>query len=76
MLKNTCAALVRIRCFLHHCRPRYDQASASARMTELQLSSPVQGLSYFKLRAGRTETLGLSGLVMSTVMQMFNGYGE
>jgi hypothetical protein len=37
------------------------QDSTPARMAELQLTSPVQGDSYFKLRVGRTETLGLSG---------------
>ena len=37
------------------------QDSIPARMIELQLTSPVRGHSYFKLRAGRTETLGLSG---------------
>jgi hypothetical protein len=38
-----------------------DQVSTPARMGELQLNSPVQGRSYFKLRAGHTETSGLSG---------------
>jgi hypothetical protein len=32
-----------------------------ARMAELQLTSPVHGHSYFKLRAGRSETVGLNG---------------
>jgi len=32
-----------------------------ARMGELQLTSPVYGNSYFKLRAGRSETVGLNG---------------
>ena len=31
-----------------------------ARMGELQLTSPVHGNSYFKLRAGRSETVGLN----------------
>jgi hypothetical protein len=38
-----------------------DQFSTPARVTDLQLTSPVQGHSYFKLRVGRTETSGLSG---------------
>jgi len=32
-----------------------------ARLAELQLTSPVAGHSYFKLRAGRSETVGLNG---------------
>ena len=32
-----------------------------ARLAELQLTSPVYGNSYFKLRAGRSETVGLNG---------------
>ena len=32
-----------------------------ARLVELQLSSPVHGDSYFKLRTGRNETVGLNG---------------
>jgi len=32
-----------------------------ARLAELQLTSPVRGNSYLKLRAGRSETVGLNG---------------
>jgi len=32
-----------------------------SRLAELQVTSPVQGNSYLKLRAGRTETVGLNG---------------
>ena len=32
-----------------------------ARLAELQLTSPAQGNAYFKLRAGRNETVGLNG---------------
>jgi hypothetical protein len=38
-----------------------DQESTPARMAELQFTSPVQGRSYFKLRLGRSETVGLNG---------------
>jgi hypothetical protein len=38
-----------------------DQESTPARMAELQLTSPHQGNSYFKLRLGRSETVGLNG---------------
>ncbi len=38
-----------------------NDAHTPARLAELQLSSPVQGNSYFKLRVGRTETVGLNG---------------
>ena len=38
-----------------------DDARTPARLAELQLTSPVQGNSYLKLRAGRTETVGLNG---------------
>jgi len=38
-----------------------DDAATPARLAELQLTSPVQGNSYLKLRAGRTETIGLNG---------------
>lgn len=38
-----------------------DQDSTPARMAELQLTSPVQGQSFFKLRGGRNETVGLNG---------------
>lgn len=38
-----------------------NQDSTPARMAELQLTSPVYGDSYLKLRAGRTETVGLNG---------------
>lgn len=34
---------------------------APARLAELQLTSPVQGHSFVKLRAGRSETAGLNG---------------
>jgi hypothetical protein len=32
-----------------------------ARLAELQITSPVHGKTFFKLRAGRSETIGLSG---------------
>jgi hypothetical protein len=38
-----------------------DDARTPSRLAELQLTSPVQGKSYFKLRVGRTETVGLNG---------------
>ncbi len=38
-----------------------NDARTPARLAELQLSSPVQGNSYFKLRVVRTETVGLNG---------------
>jgi hypothetical protein len=38
-----------------------DDARTPARLAELQVTSPVQGNSYLKLRAGRTETVGLNG---------------
>lgn len=38
-----------------------DQDHTPARSTELQLSSPVVGQRFFKLRAGYTETMGLNG---------------
>jgi hypothetical protein len=38
-----------------------DEGHTPARLAELQLTSPAQGNSYFKLRAGRNETVGLSG---------------
>jgi len=36
-------------------------AHTPARLAELQLTSPVHGRSYFKVRAGRSETVGLNG---------------
>ena len=36
-----------------------NDGSTPARLAELQLTSPVHGSSYFKLRAGRSETFGL-----------------
>jgi len=38
-----------------------NEGHTPARLADLQLTSPVQGHSYFKLRAGRTETVGLNG---------------
>jgi hypothetical protein len=38
-----------------------NQDSTPARMAELQLSSPIYGRNFFKLRAGRSETVGLNG---------------
>ncbi len=38
----------------------YD-GSSPARLAELQLTSPVHGSSYFKLRLGRSETVGING---------------
>lgn len=37
------------------------QDHTPARLAELQLTSPVQGNWFFKLRAGRSETVGLNG---------------
>jgi hypothetical protein len=36
-----------------------NDGSTPARLAELQLTSPVRGSSYFKLRAGRSETVGI-----------------
>ena len=38
-----------------------NDARTPARLAEVQLTSPAQGKSYFKLRAGHTETIGLNG---------------
>jgi hypothetical protein len=38
-----------------------DQDHTPARATELQLTSPLYGQRFFKLRAGYTETIGLNG---------------
>ena len=38
-----------------------NDGSTPARLAELQLTSPVYGSSYFKVRAGRSETVGLNG---------------
>lgn len=38
-----------------------DQPSTPSRLAELQLNSPIHGNSFFKLRAGRSETVGLNG---------------
>ena len=38
-----------------------NDGSTPARLAELQLTSPVHGNSYFKVRAGRSETVGLNG---------------
>lgn len=38
-----------------------DDSSTPARLAELQVTSPAQGNSYLKLRAGRSETVGLHG---------------
>ena len=38
-----------------------DDVSTPARLVELQLTSPMHGTSYLKLRAGRHETVGLNG---------------
>ena len=35
-----------------------NQETTPARLAELELSSPIYGASYFKIRAGRTETFG------------------
>ena len=37
------------------------EASTPARLAELQVTSPVDGDSYFKVRMGRSETVGLNG---------------
>lgn len=37
------------------------QDRTPARLAELQLTSPVRGTSFFKLRTGRNETVGLNG---------------
>ena len=33
----------------------------TARLTEINLSSPVHGQQFYKLRVGRNETIGLNG---------------
>lgn len=38
-----------------------NEASTPARLTDLQISSPLRGNSYFKLRAGESETRGING---------------
>lgn len=38
-----------------------NESSTPARLAELQISSPVRGQTFFKLRAGETETRGLNG---------------
>jgi hypothetical protein len=38
-----------------------DQDSTPARLTEINLSSPVHGQQFYKLRVGRNETIGLNG---------------
>jgi hypothetical protein len=35
--------------------------TSPARVTELNVSSPVRGEQYFKLRLGTTETVGING---------------
>ncbi len=42
-------------------RTTNDAGRTPSRLAELQIASPVQGDSYLKLRAGRTETVGLNG---------------
>jgi hypothetical protein len=37
------------------------QATTPSRLAELQLTSPVRGDYFFKLKAGRSETVGLNG---------------
>ncbi len=38
-----------------------NEASTPARLAELQISSPVRGNSYFRLRTGESETRGING---------------
>ena len=38
-----------------------NEASTPARLADLQISSPLRGNSYFKLRAGESETRGING---------------
>ena len=38
-----------------------NEANTPARLADLQISSPVRGNSYFKLRAGESETRGVNG---------------